>query len=221
MPGVSSALPNSLAVKLSQNGAGAFANTGYWGIKVDSDWTYKASFFAKRAGPPSASKLTVTVSLSSETTETDFASHKFDGLTTEWKEFKTTLKPLQSAEGTGNLFVVRVEGGEANEEVLFGMFSLFPPTYKDRENGMRLDLAETFAACKPTVFRFPGGDDLEWVPRYSTSRISARLTDHWRARSPGARRSTLAGSGGRPSVRSPLVQVGTADGATGTRTASV
>ena len=69
------------------------------------------------------------------------------------------------------------------KSVLFGMFSLFPPTYKNRsvappflrwmirltrtpslmyrENGMRIDLAETFAACKPTVFRFPGGDDLE------------------------------------------------------------
>ncbi|KAF8607098.1 glycoside hydrolase [Ceratobasidium sp. AG-I] len=41
------------------------------------------------------------------------------------------------------------------------MFSLFPPTYKGRANGMRVDLAEALAATKPGVWRFPGGNNLE------------------------------------------------------------
>lgn len=36
------------------------------------------------------------------------------------------------------------------------MFSLFPPTFKGRENGMRIDLAEAMAGTKPSVWRFPG-----------------------------------------------------------------
>ncbi|EIM91767.1 glycoside hydrolase [Stereum hirsutum FP-91666 SS1] len=45
----------------------------------------------------------------------------------------------------------------------FGMFSLFPPTFKGRENGMRIDLAEAMAGTKPSVWRFPGGNNLEGV----------------------------------------------------------
>jgi hypothetical protein len=31
----------------------------------------------------------------------------------------------------------------------FNLISLFPPTYKNRPNGLRIDLAEAFAALKP------------------------------------------------------------------------
>ncbi|KAF9011202.1 glycoside hydrolase superfamily [Cyathus striatus] len=47
------------------------------------------------------------------------------------------------------------------ENYLFGLFSLFPPTFRGRENGMRIDLAEALAATRPSVWRFPGGNNLE------------------------------------------------------------
>ncbi|KAF7797072.1 hypothetical protein EIP86_008264 [Pleurotus ostreatoroseus] len=41
------------------------------------------------------------------------------------------------------------------------MFSLFPPTFKNRPNGMRVDIAETLVEMGPKFFRFPGGNNLE------------------------------------------------------------
>jgi alpha-L-arabinofuranosidase len=40
---------------------------------------------------------------------------------------------------------------------LLDMVSLFPPTWKDRDNGMRADLAELVADLAPSFLRFPGG----------------------------------------------------------------
>ena len=37
------------------------------------------------------------------------------------------------------------------------MVSLFPPTYKDRPNGCRIDLAEKLEAMRPAFVRFHGG----------------------------------------------------------------
>jgi alpha-N-arabinofuranosidase len=45
--------------------------------------------------------------------------------------------------------------------VWFDMVSLFPPTYKDRVNGNRIDMMEKLAAMKPAFLRFPGGNYLE------------------------------------------------------------
>ncbi len=41
--------------------------------------------------------------------------------------------------------------------------SLFPPTFKNRENGMRTDVAEYLAALKPAFLRWPGGCVVEGV----------------------------------------------------------
>ncbi|KAL7416621.1 glycoside hydrolase family 51 protein [Mrakia frigida] len=158
--GISSALPNSLKVEVV-DGVASFENPGFWGIKIDCNWTYKASFYAKLASS-FTSDLTVSLSLISNTTGTVFATQDFTGITDEWKQFDTKLTPSSSAEDLNNTFVVQVNGGEGESgEVLFGLFSLFPPTYKDRENGMRIDLAEVIADVKPSVWRFPGGNNLE------------------------------------------------------------
>lgn len=45
--------------------------------------------------------------------------------------------------------------------VWFNLVSLFPPTYKNRVNGMRADLMELLAGLKPAYLRFPGGNYLE------------------------------------------------------------
>jgi alpha-N-arabinofuranosidase len=42
-----------------------------------------------------------------------------------------------------------------------GLFTLFPPTFKNRVNGMRIDIAETMAGTTPRVWRFPGGNNVE------------------------------------------------------------
>jgi alpha-L-arabinofuranosidase len=41
------------------------------------------------------------------------------------------------------------------------LLSLFPPTYRDRPNGNRIDIMEKLAAMHPSFLRFPGGNYLE------------------------------------------------------------
>jgi len=168
--GVSKALPNSLEVKIPKvvNGPIGFENTGYWGtsiacvshislikrvgIKVQEGWTYKGSLYAKADsynGP-------ITVSLKSNR-GTTFASKKLDGISSSWRKFEFQLEPTASAVDENNVFNVVVDGSAAAGKTLhFGMFSLFPPTWKGRENGMRIDLAQLFADTVPGVWRFPG-----------------------------------------------------------------
>ncbi len=53
------------------------------------------------------------------------------------------LKPSKTASNTNNTFTVTVDGKEAaGETINFAMFSLFPPTFKGRANGMRMDVAQ-------------------------------------------------------------------------------
>ncbi|KAF8607097.1 glycoside hydrolase [Ceratobasidium sp. AG-I] len=157
--GVSAALPNSLQVTVPAGSTGAvgFQNTGYWGIKVQAGWKYTGSLWAKSAsftGP-------VTVSLVSASSGQVYATTTLQGVSTSWKKFTFSFQPTQSA-GTGNVFRVTVDGASAaGKPIFFGMFSLFPPTFKGRANGMRVDLAEALAATKPGVWRFPGGNNLE------------------------------------------------------------
>ncbi|KAG8726416.1 hypothetical protein FRC11_000175, partial [Ceratobasidium sp. 423] len=158
-PGVSSALPNSLqaTVPAGSSGQVGFDNSGYWGIKVQSGWKYTGSFYAKSDSYTGS----VTVSLVSSS-GTVYTTKTLSGVTSSWKKFTFDFTPTQSAPDVKNVFRVTVDGASASgKSIYFGLFSLFPPTYKGRENGMRIDLAEALAAIKPGVWRFPGGNNLE------------------------------------------------------------
>ncbi|EPQ54912.1 glycoside hydrolase [Gloeophyllum trabeum ATCC 11539] len=161
---VSSALPNALQLRVPSSASGAvgFGNEGYWGIKVDSTWTYNASFYY-RFPAASAQKPTSTVSLVSSSGDTyAAASVTLDGSQTTWKQVFVTLKPNANAPNTANNFAVTLDGASARGlTVNFAMFSLFPPTYKGRANGMRIDVATALAEMNPSFFRLPGGNNLE------------------------------------------------------------
>lgn len=127
------------------------------GIKVQSGWKYTGSFYA-RSDSYSGS---VTVSLVS-TSGTTYATKVLKGVTSSWKKFTFEFKPTASGADNNNVFRVTVDGASsARKSIYFGMFSLFPPTYLNRPNGMRIDLAEALAGTKPGVWRFPGGNNLE------------------------------------------------------------
>ncbi|KAH8083330.1 glycoside hydrolase family 51 protein [Cristinia sonorae] len=159
---VSAALPNSLQLTIpsGQNGAVGFSNEGFWGIKVDASWTYNASFFFKFP-TQSAFKGSMTIGLQTSTGQM-LASESVDisGSTTSWTQVQVKLKPTTSAKDTKNSFVVTVSGA-GGQTIDFAMFSLFPPTFKNRPNGMRIDIAETLIEMGPSFFRFPGGNNLE------------------------------------------------------------
>ncbi|QRW09227.1 alpha-L-arabinofuranosidase [Ceratobasidium sp. AG-Ba] len=158
-PGVSSALPNSLQVTVPSGTSGAtgFQNTGWWGIKIQSGSTYTGSFYVKSSSYTGS----ITVALVSTSGQT-FATTTVSGVTSSWKKFTFSFTPSTSAPNTSNVLRFTMDGASASGKTLnFGLFSLFPPTFKGRANGMRADLAEALAASKPGVFRFPGGNNLE------------------------------------------------------------
>lgn len=158
-PGVSKALPNSLQVRAPPGVTGkvGFENTGYWGINVRSSWEYTGSFYAKS----DQFSGTIDVCLVSSSGAT-FAVAKISGITSSWQKFTFKLKPRASGRDLDNTLRVTFNGETiAGKEIHFGLFSLFPPTYRNRTNGVRIDLAEALQATKPGMLRFPGGNNLE------------------------------------------------------------
>jgi alpha-N-arabinofuranosidase len=113
------------------------------GIKVDPSWTYKASLYYRF--PQSASfSGSLTMSLrSSSGTVLASASLNISGSQTKWMQLNTTLQATTAPSDNNNVFCVTLnDAAAANQTVNFSLFSLFPPTYKGRDNGMRMDIAE-------------------------------------------------------------------------------
>ncbi|KDR72485.1 hypothetical protein GALMADRAFT_749117 [Galerina marginata CBS 339.88] len=161
---VSSALPNSLQLNIpagNANGLG-FANTGLSGIQVISHTNYKASFYYRFQ---TASKFRGTFSITLQDgvgTVLDVQKVSVSGTQTTWKQVKVTLNTNITPGSSANMFAITVNGNSvAGEQINFAMLSLFPPTFKNRENGMRADIAQALADMKPSFFRLPGGNNLE------------------------------------------------------------
>ncbi|HLP05121.1 MAG TPA: carbohydrate binding domain-containing protein, partial [Paludibacter sp.] len=123
-------------------------NGGFWGINVVKDRTYTVSFFAKCAAGFNAP---LTVSLESANS-VKYAIDTIKGLTTGWKKFTCTL--TASGSNTAGRFVI---SSNANGTVYLDVVSLFPPTYKNRPNGLRPELAQLLEDMQPKFLRFPGG----------------------------------------------------------------
>lgn len=139
------------------------ANDGYWGIPVRPSTTYRASFYARASegfsGP-------LTVAIESNDGATVHASGTVRGLSPKWRKYTLKLKTGGGAPSAANRFVI---SASRPGTVWLNLVSLFPPTYKDRPNGNRVDLMELLADMRPAFLRFPGGNYLEgnsWEDRF-------------------------------------------------------
>ncbi|KAG1766667.1 glycoside hydrolase family 51 protein [Suillus occidentalis] len=142
---LSDALPNSLELTIPSGSSGqvGFGNAGYWGIASDF-----------------SGNLTVMLQSSIGAVYAN-ASVPVHGSTTDWKQVVVQLTPASSPVSTTNIFTVTVDGASAiGQKINFAMFSLVPPTFKGRANGLRMDIAQTLYDMKPSFFRFPGGNNL-------------------------------------------------------------
>ncbi|KAI0318080.1 alfa-L-arabinofuranosidase precursor [Amylostereum chailletii] len=161
---LSSALPNALQLTIPSGSSTqvGVSNSGYFGINVVSGDAYNASFFYRFAGTVPSSGLTATISLVSSS-GTVFASETTTlSATSSWTQASVTLTPSQSSSDINNEFTVTVNGADlAGGTINFGLFSLFPPTFKNQPNGMREDIAQALLDLGPSFFRFPGGNNLE------------------------------------------------------------
>ena len=70
------------------------------------------------------------------------ASVQISGTQTAWYQITLHLTLNTSPNSMANNFMVTFDGADAaGETINFAMFSLFPPTFNDHENGMRIDLS--------------------------------------------------------------------------------
>ena len=127
-------------------------NEGYFGIGVKKGENYRFSVWAKAPKGNSAIRIQL-IQENSMDEQQEFAEQKLDITSKEWKKYTVTLtatKTLKHAK-------LRIFLNSANK-VCLEHVSLFPVnTYKNRENGMRRDLAQALEDLHPGIFRFPGG----------------------------------------------------------------
>ena len=82
------------------------------------------------------------------------ARHEFGNIErdTPWTEFSALLQP-ESSDPRAR-FVLSFEG---KGKLQVDWVSLFPPTFNDRPNGLRRDLATYIEDYRPDFIRYPGG----------------------------------------------------------------
>lgn len=78
-----------------------------------------------------------------------------------WTKHDFQLIPQNAASDTNNTFSIAYDAAGPKSSLNFNFISLFPPTYNDRPNGMRIDLMEVQKEMAPSFLRFPGGSNLE------------------------------------------------------------
>ena len=152
------ALTTSLRIDItaaSQGNHAGVANDGYWGIPAQPKTTYRASFYAKSGGGFNGP---LTVSIESADGTKVAASAQVAGITPGWKKYTISLNTGSIAPSKDNRFVI---SATSPGTVWISQVSLFPPTYKNRPNGNRVDLMEKMAAMNPSFLRMPGGNYLE------------------------------------------------------------
>jgi alpha-N-arabinofuranosidase len=145
---LSSALPVSMnvAVSNSTSKTAGFANSGFWGMEVKKQ-KYKGSFYVK-----GSYKGSFTASLQSALTNETFGTVKVESMSTpdEWVQHEFTLVPKIDAPNSNNTFAITFDpSGVTGGSLDFNLISLFPPTYKGRANGLRIDIAEAFEKLQP------------------------------------------------------------------------
>jgi alpha-L-arabinofuranosidase len=156
--GPSTAIANSAKLEVTRADAASPAgllNEGYWGMTVRPNARFTGSFFAKSASDGS---LPIKVALIADLSGQVLASASVPVAGTAWKEYKFEMQSGSVAVSSENHLEITVDRPAT---VWFQLVSLFPPTYKGRANGNRIDIMEKLAAMRPSFLRFPGGNYLE------------------------------------------------------------
>jgi len=139
---------NALNVQFSAPGDGV-KNEGFWGMNVVAGRKYKLSFFAKSDQGYKGILKAQFIDTQGKILGSSNIKVKAIG---KWTKYTATIN------ATGNdpkaqFALVTDKAGSLQ----FDVVSLFPPTFKNRPNGMRPDLAQMLADMHPRFMRFPGG----------------------------------------------------------------
>jgi hypothetical protein len=145
------------------SGKAGLANGGYWGIKLENNTKYRISFWAK-AGADFKGIITATLEGKDGTQYARSANFR---PSKNWQHFTCDLTPKGVTRISGDNRFVLYASSKGN--VFFDVVTVMPPTWKNRPNGLRPDLAERLAALKLKYIQFPGGCTSE----------SSNIQSHW------------------------------------------
>jgi alpha-L-arabinofuranosidase len=131
------------------NAKTSLINSGYWGINVVKGTSYDLKFYLL----PSAFTGEITVNLEDQNSGV-LASYSFGKIKPGqvWKKYSARLTATGS-DAKAKL-VITFEG---KGSLQIDWVSLFPPTFMNRPNGLRIDLATYLKDLKPDFIRYPGG----------------------------------------------------------------
>ena len=153
-PLLNSVQHNALAldVKASASMPVCLVNEGFWGINAVQGRSYRLSFWAKAPKYKGTVKATLCSQdgsqLYAETAISGFPAAKAKG----WTKYEATF--TANGNDPQAQFALVFDGVG---QMQIDMVSLFPPTFKNRANGMRPDLANMLWQMHPKFMRFPGG----------------------------------------------------------------
>ena len=164
-PVISTGLPVSLKVAiktLRDQGVVGVTNQGFWGVPIRPATKYVASFYARGENAfLGRLRVGLTCPAVSPNANPIVAPVFSDPITIEanWKKYSVTLQTghIGGASPNGILEITTDKPGT----FWLSQVSLFPPTFKNRPNGNRIDLMEKLAEMRPAFLRFPGGNYLE------------------------------------------------------------
>lgn len=160
----------------NQNSWCHLSNPGYWGMHLQRGKTYKVSFFAKC---DTIFNGEVEVLLENELHQ-ELVSTTISGIGREWQKFTCELVPNGDSEMGSFVIIPKSEG-----TIWLDVVSVFPPTFKNRENGLRPDLAQLVDDMNPKFLRFPGGCFVEGdvlANRFNWKKTIGNIEDrpgHW------------------------------------------
>lgn len=160
-PALSSALPDQMKVTVpfGTTGQVGFYNDGFWGFNVTTLTRYAANFYLRGTytGNVVCSFVSSTGAVLGSTTiaVSQTASQG-------WKSYTSTFKPTANAPNKDSKFHFTFDGSAAaGQSLYFNMLSVFQQTFKDRYNGMRMDLSNALNNMGAKFLRMPGGNNME------------------------------------------------------------
>lgn len=145
---LNSAQERALKLTINEHNTG-IRNEGYWGMNIVKGEEYTLTFWAKTDNSYSGKMW-------AELQDDGFNNlgrTEFDiSLTNQWQKY--TVKITATASQTKGWLALK---GLEPMVIYLDVVSLMPPTFKNRENGCRIDLAQMLADMHPRFVRFPGG----------------------------------------------------------------
>ena len=153
--GINDANPTSLVVNFDEAGL-ALVSEGYWGFPIRKNTAFKGALYARQPAAGNTPVRHLTIALKSTDGATTYAETKLSGFGKEWKKFdiQLTTSATQADTKDARLFIIADEPGN----IELTRVTLFEPSFKDRKNGLRVDLMEMMAEMRPKFVRFPGGN---------------------------------------------------------------